>query len=179
MAAELEKARRAWTGATPDATPVTADPELVERLVALGYAAAPSGPGAARPSDIDPKDKIEVTNLLHDASLAAEEGRWEKAIALYERVVATDPQIFTARLELGLALARRGRWASALPHLKTIAERGRVRRRPLPLGSPTRRSAAARKRSRSSEPRSGRPRHRKASDLLKQLLEESIPAPPR
>jgi arylsulfatase A-like enzyme len=181
MAAELEKARRAWTGAnTPDAAS-PADPELVERLVSLGYAAAPTPDRAARPSGIDPKDKVEVTNLLHDASLAAEEGRWDKAIALYERVVATDPQIFTARLELGLALARRGRWASALPHLKTIAERepGFADARftlGLAYASLGRREEAV------AELRAAikaDPRHRKASELLQQLLEGRSPPAPR
>jgi arylsulfatase A-like enzyme len=182
MAAELEKARRAWTGASARDTSTPPDAELVERLVALGYAAAPTTGLPAPASRVDPKDKIEVTNLLHDASLAAEEGLWEKAIALYERVVATDPQIFTARLELGLALARRGRWERALPHLKTVAERepGFADARftlGLAYASLGRREEAV------LELRAALaadPQHRKASELLKQLLEAgAAPAPPR
>jgi arylsulfatase A-like enzyme len=123
MVAEMDEARRAWAGAGPTAAPSRVSPELVERLSSLGYAAGATGDASAPPSGIDPKDKIEVTNLLHDATLAAEDGRWENAIPLYERVVATDPQIFTARLELGLALARRKEWARALPHLRLVAER--------------------------------------------------------
>ncbi len=122
MVAEMDAARRAW-GTGPTAAPTRVSPDLVERLSSLGYAAGATGAASAPLSGIDPKDKIQVTNLLHDASLAAEDGRWEKAIPLYERVVATDPQIFTARLELGLALARRKEWARALPHLRLVAER--------------------------------------------------------
>ena len=122
MAAALAAAQRAWTRQTTAAVPSAASPELLERLASLGYAGTGGAPAAA-PSGIDPKDKIAVTNLLHDATLAGEEGRWREAIPLYERVVASDPQIFTARLELGLALARERQWARALPHLRLVAER--------------------------------------------------------
>ena len=104
-------------------TPAAVDPALVERLSSLGYASGATGTVGTPPSGVDPKDKIGVTNLLHDAALAAEDGRWDEAIPLYEKVVATDPQIFTARIELGLALARRKEWARALPHLQVAVER--------------------------------------------------------
>jgi arylsulfatase A-like enzyme len=126
MASELERARRAWSGAAPAFAAPGPDPELVERLSSLGYASGATGvtgTTSPAPSGVDPKDKIGVTNLLHDASLAGEEGRWDAAIPLYERVVASDPQIFTAQLELGLALARRQEWARALPHLRLVAQR--------------------------------------------------------
>jgi arylsulfatase A-like enzyme len=123
LAAELDRARREWTAAPPAGAGPALDPELVERLAALGYASAPPGTVAKAPSGADPKDKIEVTNRLHGATLAAEDGRWDDAIRLYEQVVASDPQIFTARLELGLALARRKSWSRALPHLELVARR--------------------------------------------------------
>jgi len=123
MARAMEKAVAAWAGAAPAAPKAAVDPSLVERLSSLGYASGATGTVGPAPSGADPKDKIEVTNLLHDAALAAEDGRWDAAIPLYERVVATDPQIFTARIELGLALARRKQWARALPHLQVAAGR--------------------------------------------------------
>jgi arylsulfatase A-like enzyme len=171
MAAELAKARRAWPGPAPRAGAPKVDPELVDRLVALGYAAGAAADAAAPPSGVDPKDKIGVTNLLHDASLAAEEGRWERAILLYERVVASDPQIFTARLELGLALARQGRWERALPHLKVTAERepGYADARftlGLAYASLGRREEAAHELRAALE---ADPGHKKARDLLEQV----------
>ena len=123
MSGAIERARRAWSGAAPRAPETQASPELVERLASLGYASGATGSLAPPPSGIDPKDKIGITNLLQQATLAGEEGRWDAAVPIYEKVVATDPQIFTARLELGLALARRKDWARALPHLKLVAER--------------------------------------------------------
>ncbi len=179
MAAELDAARRAWTGAVARAPAAKADPELFERLASLGYAAGATRDATAPPSGIDPKDKIGVTNILHDASLAAEDGRWDEAIPLYERVVSTDPQIFTARLELGLALARRGQWARALPHLKVTAERepGFADARftlGLAYARLGRRDEAIRELRAALEIA---PRHRQATDLLRQLLEAS-PSPP-
>ncbi|HXY38630.1 MAG TPA: sulfatase-like hydrolase/transferase [Vicinamibacteria bacterium] len=123
MAAALAAAQRAWTRQATAAASPAASPELLERLASLGYAGGTAGTSPAAPSGIDPKDRIAVSNLLHDATLAGEEGRWRDAIPLYERVVASDPQIFTARLELGLALAREKQWARALPHLRLVAER--------------------------------------------------------
>jgi arylsulfatase A-like enzyme len=123
MSAEIEKARSAWAGAAPAAAAARPSPELVEKLASLGYASGATGSAAPPPSGIDPKDRIEVANLLVKATLLGEEGRWDAAIPIYQRVVATDPQIFTVRLELGLALARRREWAKALPHLKLVAER--------------------------------------------------------
>ncbi len=123
MAGAMEKAVASWTGAAPQTPRAAVDPALVERLSSLGYASGAAGTVGTPPSGVDPKDKIGVTNLLHDAALAAEDGRWDEAIPLYEKVVATDPQIFTARIELGLALARRKQWARALPHLRVAVER--------------------------------------------------------
>ncbi|HXK09953.1 MAG TPA: sulfatase-like hydrolase/transferase [Vicinamibacteria bacterium] len=123
MAAEIERARGAWSSTHPRAAATGPSPEVVERLASLGYAAGATGASPLPPTGVDPKDKIGVVNLLQRATQAGEEGRWDAAIPIYERVVATDPQIFTARLELGLALARRRDWARALPHLELVAER--------------------------------------------------------
>jgi arylsulfatase A-like enzyme len=182
MAREMAEALRAWTGATPASAPSRADPQLVERLSSLGYAAGAAFDATDPPSGVDPKDKIAVTNLLHDASLAAEDGRWEKAIPLYERVVATDPQIFTARLELGLALARREQWARALPHLRLVAERmpdyadARFTLG-LAYASLGRREEALRELRGALE---ADPHHRQARTLLERLLgKPPAPEPPR
>lgn len=122
MAAQVAAARGRGAGPAPSGPEASVDSALVERLASLGYA---SGGGAAAPhaSGIDPKDKIEVTNLLHDASLAAEDGRLERAIPLFERVVATDPQVLNAQLELGLALARRREWTRAVDPLRAAVAR--------------------------------------------------------
>src|SRR5262249_46052020 len=61
------------------------DPALAQRLAALGYISG-SG-GSPVPSGVDPKDRIDVANALHDAVLAVEDGLFQKAIPLLERVI--------------------------------------------------------------------------------------------
>jgi arylsulfatase A-like enzyme/Flp pilus assembly protein TadD len=107
--------RTAATGAGGSA-PSAIDPELAEKLAALGYVsggAAPSAPGGT-----DPKDKVAVANALHAAILSLENGDSARAEGLLERVVATDPQIPMAQLQLGIARAREKKFAAAIPPLR-------------------------------------------------------------
>jgi arylsulfatase A-like enzyme/Flp pilus assembly protein TadD len=90
-----------------------------EQLSALGYVASgKTGP----PSSIDPKDRIDVANDMHDASLAIEEGKEATVIPLLLRVVAKDPQIQAAQYYLGIAYSRNGNFAKAIPPLRKAVE---------------------------------------------------------
>jgi hypothetical protein len=66
-----------WSATARPAAPAKADPELVERLASLGYAAGATAGALPPPSGVDPKDKIQVTNLLQQATEAGESGRWD------------------------------------------------------------------------------------------------------
>ena len=55
-----------------------------------------------------------MANTLHDAILALENGDTDRAAALLERVIATDPQIPMAQLQLGVARARERKYAQAI-----------------------------------------------------------------
>ena len=112
---------RARTSAGEPAAGRAVDPELAEKLAALGYVGASSGapPSAA---GVDPKDKIAVANALHDAVVAVEGGQLERAVPLLEKVVASDPQIHVAQFQLGVARARQRRYPEAIPHLKKAIE---------------------------------------------------------
>jgi choline-sulfatase len=115
---DLEAFRRRTTDA-PDGQPAAAaavDPEIREKLAALGYVSGGAAPTAG--SGIDPKDKVEVANALHAAILALESGDAARAEGLLERVVATDPQIPMAQLQLGIARARGRKFAAAIPALR-------------------------------------------------------------
>jgi arylsulfatase A-like enzyme/Tfp pilus assembly protein PilF len=97
------------------------DEKSIEKLAALGYVAGNQS-GTVR--EIDPKDRIEVANDMHDASLAIEEGRGTSVIPLLERVVAKDPQIQSAQYYLGIAYSRKGDFAKAIsPLLRAVALR--------------------------------------------------------
>jgi arylsulfatase A-like enzyme/Flp pilus assembly protein TadD len=95
------------------------DEKSREKLSALGYMASrKTGP----PARIDPKDRIDVANDMHDASLAIEEGKEATVIPLLLRVVAKDPQIQAAQYYLGIAYSRKGNFAKAIPPLRKAVE---------------------------------------------------------
>jgi arylsulfatase A-like enzyme/cytochrome c-type biogenesis protein CcmH/NrfG len=113
------RGRTSAGGTTAAGRPI--DPALAEKLAALGYVGAASvSPAAA--GGIDPKDKIGVANVLHDAILAVEGGQLDRAVLLLDKVVATDPQIHVAQFQLGVARARQRRYPEAIIHLKKAIE---------------------------------------------------------
>jgi len=91
------------------------DEKSREKLSALGYVASGK---TSPPTRIDPKDRIDVANDMHDASLAIEEGKEASVIPLLLRVVAKDPQIQAAQYYLGIAYSRKGNFAEAIPPLR-------------------------------------------------------------
>jgi choline-sulfatase len=95
------------------------DEKSREKLSALGYVASGRTSPTAR---IDPKDRIDVANDMHDASLAIEEGKEATVIPLLLRVVAKDPQIQAAQYYLGIAYSRKGNFAKAIPPLRKAIE---------------------------------------------------------
>ena len=96
------------------------DAEVAERLAALGYVGGSGGSPAA--SGVDPKDRIAVANLLHEAILAVEDGAFARAVPLLERVTAAEPNIPIAQLNLGVARARQRQYARAIAPLSRAVE---------------------------------------------------------
>jgi len=110
--------KRISTGA-PQALQDGLDEKSREKLSALGYVASgKTGP----PTGLDPKDRIDVANDMHDASLAIEEGKEATVIPLLLHVVAKDPQIQAAQYYLGIAYSRKGNFAKAIPPLRKAVE---------------------------------------------------------
>ena len=95
------------------------DEKSREKLSALGYVASGK---AGLPTSIDPKDRIDVANDMHDASLAIEEGKEATVIPLLLRVVAKDPEVQAAQYYLGIAYSRKGDYAKAIPPLRKAVE---------------------------------------------------------
>jgi choline-sulfatase len=110
--------KRVSTGA-PQALQDGLDEKSREKLSALGYVASGK---TGQPTRIDPKDRIDVANDMHDASLAIEEGKEATVIPLLLRVVAKDPEVQTAQYYLGIAYSRKGSFAKAIPPLRKAVE---------------------------------------------------------
>ena len=120
VARTLEEFRRRTASDGSGSAAPALDPQLAEKLASLGYVST----GAVAPSatGIDPKDKVAVANTLHDAILSLENGETSRAGALLERVIATDPQIPMAQLQLGVARCRERKYAQAIAPLRRAIE---------------------------------------------------------
>ncbi len=107
MQRALERMLAAVGGASKPKPPETVDSETAERLQALGYV---GGSVSARHLEDrprgDPKDKIELYNLLKQASTASAGGRYDEAIAKARQALVADPEILEGHMLLGNFLER-------------------------------------------------------------------------
>ncbi len=100
------------------------DPEKLQKLQALGYVGSnttETDTGAAA-GGIDPKARIEVSNLLHDAMLDVEDTRYQEAVPLLERVLRDQPDMAVATMQLGIAQAGLKNYAAALAPLQKAVQ---------------------------------------------------------
>src|SRR5678815_4505552 len=74
-------------------------------------------------AEIDPKDKIEVANALHQALVYMEQEQFDEAILLLQQVTKGEPRSSTGHLELGRALVHVKRYDEALPVLRVAVEK--------------------------------------------------------
>jgi len=114
LAGELDQFIRRTAGGGGAAA--STDPALSRRLASLGYVGGAGGGSAA--SNVDPKDRIETANTLRTAIAAVEDGAFQRAIPLLERVIASEPTIPIAQLNLGVARARQRQWKPAIDTLQ-------------------------------------------------------------
>jgi len=96
------------------------DPDLAQRLASLGYVTGSSGSRLV--SGIDPKDRIATANELHHAVMLVEDGAFQQALPLLERVTAREPGIHIAQMNLGVARARLRQYKAALAPLRKAVE---------------------------------------------------------
>lgn len=124
LASQLEAFRQKTTSSR-EAPRVSMDPELQGKLSGLGYVASDNSssttPGV-KDTGADPKDKIEVVNLLHRAEMLAEELRYAEAAPLLEQAIAKEPGLPIAYLQLGTALTVLRNYEKAAPVLQKAVE---------------------------------------------------------
>ncbi len=97
------------------------DAEQMQKLSALGYVGSTDS-SAAREEKLftgaDPKNKIEVSNLLHDAMFDVEDARYQEAVPLLKRVLEEQPEMPVANMQYGIAQARLRNYSEALGALQ-------------------------------------------------------------
>jgi arylsulfatase A-like enzyme/Flp pilus assembly protein TadD len=99
------------------------DPKAAENLGALGYVSsvATAKEDKQKPA-IDPKDHIEVANLMHEGLIDIEEQRFPDAIVKLRKAIDQDPNVGMVYLELGKALLESKQNADAIPVLRKAVE---------------------------------------------------------
>jgi len=96
------------------------DPEQMKKLQALGYVGSDRAveKDDKKLSGVDPKTKIEISNLLHDAMFDVEDARYREAIPLLERVLKEQPEMPVANMQYGIAEARLRNYDRAIAPLQ-------------------------------------------------------------
>jgi arylsulfatase A-like enzyme/Tfp pilus assembly protein PilF len=100
------------------------DPQQLKKLQALGYVGSDSSDNES-PNQLigtDPKKKIEISNLLHDAMFAVEDARYQEAIPLLERVLEQQPEMPVANMQYGIAQARLRNYDKAIAPLQKAVQ---------------------------------------------------------
>jgi choline-sulfatase len=100
-----------------------ADPALSEKLMSLGYiGSAPAASEAAGAPRADPKDKIEVYNLVMSALELSEGGNLPGALGALQQAERLDPNVAQIAFLEGTLLGRLGRYDQAAAALeRTLA----------------------------------------------------------
>jgi choline-sulfatase len=115
----LERALRTFIAETPanrrPPAPRPVDPDVEERLRSLGYVGSSISPRTLEERKRgDPKDKIELYNLLKQAGLDSVEGRIDEGIRKVRKALAADSEIVEAYLMLGNMNTKARRDAEAI-----------------------------------------------------------------
>jgi arylsulfatase A-like enzyme/Tfp pilus assembly protein PilF len=99
------------------------DPAAAEQLRALGYLSASGVTNrAAGEADPDPKDHIELANLMHEALIDIEDEKLDAATAKLQRATQVEPKFGTAYLELGNLWLQEKHSQDALASLQKAVE---------------------------------------------------------
>jgi len=119
LQAQLDQFHDQTTSYHEKSEPASVSSEQSENLSALGYVASSPGTRSTDPlQGADPKDKIGISNTLHEGMIAVEDGRYSEAIPMLQHVLDDSPLIPAAQMQLGIALARVKRYPDAIVALR-------------------------------------------------------------
>jgi arylsulfatase A-like enzyme/tetratricopeptide (TPR) repeat protein len=123
LAGQLDAFRRK-TSSSREAPKSTVDPEAQAKLAALGYVATDRGASNARAKEqgADPKDKIEIGNLIHRTYLLIEDQRYQEAVPLLRQLIAKEPDTPLAYAQLGQCFVSLKDYPQAVPVLRKAVE---------------------------------------------------------
>src|SRR6202165_6052112 len=126
LAGQLD-AFRQKTSSSREVPKSIVDPEAQAKLAALGYVATDSnaskaGAAGAKGQGADPKDKIEVGNLIHRTYLLIEDQRYQEAVPMLRQLIAKEPDTPLAYAQLGQCFVSLKDYPQAVPVLRKAVE---------------------------------------------------------
>jgi len=124
MRSKLSALVRTDTPSTELAEKMPLDPALLERLKALGYAGfSGGGDASAKASSLpDPKDRIQVYELISDGMAYGQHGRYQESIAKLTEALKTEPNSVAVNYLLGLDYYRLSDFPKSAEHLKRVMQ---------------------------------------------------------
>ncbi len=101
------------------------DPAMAERLQALGYAALPGGsnPTISNRELPDPKDRIQMYELVSEALNHSQRGNYDASIANLKAALEIEPGSVPTHYLLGLNYFRKKEFALAVPEFRQVLEK--------------------------------------------------------
>jgi len=126
LAGQLD-AFRQKTSSSREAPKSAVDPEAQAKLSALGYVATDSiaskaGQSSAKEQGADPKDKIQIGNLIHRTYLLIEDQRYQEAVPVLRQLIAKEPDTPLAYAQLGQCFVSLKDYPQAVPVLRKAVE---------------------------------------------------------
>jgi len=123
LAGQLD-AFRQKTSSSREAPKSIVDPEAQAKLAALGYIATDgnASKASAKERGADPKDKIEIANLIHRTYLLIEGQRYQEAVPLLQQLIAKEPDTPLAYAQLGQCFVSLKDYPQAVPVLRRAVE---------------------------------------------------------
>lgn len=115
---------RQGTSNNREAPKAAVDPAAQEKLAALGYVSGGGNAAAKGSADqaADPKDKIEISNLNHQANALRQSGRPGEAVLLLQQLLVKEPDMPNVYGELGECYLDLQEFQKALPLLQKAKE---------------------------------------------------------
>ena len=94
----------------------------MQKLASLGYVGIQKSNTASAATGIDPKDAIATANKVESALQAIDDGKPEKALPIFQHVLANSPSVYLAQYGLGAALAQLQQCPKAIEPLRKAIE---------------------------------------------------------
>lgn len=123
LAGQLDAFRKK-TATSREAPTATLDAAQQAKLASLGYMSAGTNNSGHQPKDAgaDPKDKIQIGNMIHRANALMQDAQYSESVPLLQKVIAEEPESTVLYLKLGECFTQLSDFVKAIPVLRKAVE---------------------------------------------------------